>query len=125
MLGGHADPVYFDIFGLAYGDKGRSCDAHSVCGLSLAAGHTVVLRSTLQYNEDTKFTEEVVKVFKVENGLATCHVGYLPRFLLDFKETYVNKLAVVEEVLKDHVNRSCRAHWHHNGGVAICSINNN
>ena len=83
------------------------------------------MRIEQQYNEEKKVSEEVVKVFRVENGQAMCHDGYLPHFLLPSKELYTLQQALVVEVFKDHENKSCRAHWHHNGGVALCEANIN
>jgi hypothetical protein len=81
-------------------------------------------------SDDDDGYEEVVKVFKIEkDGMANCHVGYLPRRL--FKKHGANKfdslfLRVVDD-LRTSPNSADRARSHRNHGMVTCAIihNNN
>jgi hypothetical protein len=86
--------VHIDVVGVDSEINGRSCSLHPCCGHSLYIGDKLVcswgvasapkrwqLKTSLKKTNDEEI-EEYVKVFKVgTDGLASCHVGFLPRRL--------------------------------------------
>ncbi|KAJ3217253.1 hypothetical protein HDU67_008275 [Dinochytrium kinnereticum] len=66
--------------------------------------------------------EIAVKAVSIENGMETCTVGFLPKFLLGYRDLYVNKFAQVVELYEDDGNRSKREYGYRNGGVARCAV---
>jgi hypothetical protein len=75
-------------------------------------------------DNDTGY-EEVVKVYKIESdGLANCHVGYLPQRLL--QKHGANKIdslfLCVDDDLRTSPNTADRSRSHHNHGMVICAI---
>ena len=93
-----SSPFQFKIVGLDRGDNGRHCKMHVVtpCGESIAVGDYVSITfETLDNGDDS------VKVFKIENGMKTCHVTFLNKFYL--KSTFVsNILNRVSKVVEIH-----------------------
>ncbi|KAF0707579.1 hypothetical protein AaE_013542 [Aphanomyces astaci] len=85
-----------DIVGCSSGEGTRSCPAHEVCGDSLAVNDVVVFRyEVMRLNADG--LEETLKVYKIIGAEQLCHVGFLPRRLVNTKAKYANKFAIVVE----------------------------
>jgi hypothetical protein len=86
------------------------------------ASHTV---NVFENSDNDNGYEEVVKVFKIErDGMASCHVVYLPRRLL--KKHGANKfdslfLCVIDD-LRSSPNSADRARSHHNHCMVTCDI---
>ena len=74
----HPDEPLVEIVGLEEGGRGRSCEAHSVCGSALTIDSVVRFRTIEIINEDGD-EETAVGVYWVTDGIDRCLVGFLPR----------------------------------------------
>lgn len=93
-----------EIVGLHINNHGRSCDDHNTCGNHVSVGDIVILRlSTVIFNEDTAEEEECFKAIKIDDGLETCTIGFLPRHFVygPRKDDFNGKYCKVLELYKD------------------------
>ena len=71
--------THVDVVGVSNNGNGRSCSIHGVCGDSVRLTDKLYCDWKIQYFPEKKQSEEVVRVLKInDNGLAVCHVGYIP-----------------------------------------------
>ena len=70
-----------EVVGTTESQRGRSCAKHNCCGEALVrVGTHVCFRKTRFAWRDGE-EEDVIEVYFLEDGLATCKVGYLPKHL--------------------------------------------
>lgn len=119
-----------DVVGVSCNGGTRSCTAHHTCGDAVVVSDKLYCSWEIQPMEaDPNENEEVVKVFKIETdesgrGLATCHVGYIPRwYFFRFNPVMFDQMYLrVKEDLrlsnnKQELNRSVK-----NYGILVCEI---
>jgi hypothetical protein len=119
-----ADLTVVDIVGLDSESLGRSCTQHLCCGHSLKENDILFCTWQIQLIENSTLgePEEVEQVYKVaEDGLAYCHVGYLPkRLFCKYGPKQFDQLFV--RVLKDYRisdNSHEQSRSHHFYGMAL------
>jgi hypothetical protein len=122
-----SDLTVVDIVGLDSESHGQSCTQHLCCGHSVKVNDVLFCTWQIQLIEEVRTgeLEEVVQVYKVaEDGLAYCHVGYLPKRLFrKYGPKQFDKIFV--RVLKDYWisdNSHERSRSHHFYGMALASI---
>jgi hypothetical protein len=71
---------YGEIFGIASGESGRSCECHGVYGQHNDVGHLVKFKLVaIEVNVEE---EEAIKAIKIRYDMECCHVGFLrPHFI--------------------------------------------
>ena len=72
-----------EVNGLDHGSHGRSCTAHDVCGYTVRISDKLYCEWGVQEinnrpPEDVVFVRRIIP-FGEGKGLASCHVGYIPR----------------------------------------------
>jgi hypothetical protein len=121
------DLTVVDIVGLDSESHGRSCTQHLCCGHSVKENDVLFCTWQIQLIENSTLgePEEVVQVYKIaEDGLAYCHVGYLPKRLFrKYGPKQFDKMFL--RVLKDYRisdNSHERSRSHHFYGMALGKI---
>ena len=69
-----------DIVGIGIGDRGRSCEEHTVCGSVLQPDVLVRLLKEEVMVEGR--IETAICVYWVTDSVERCRVGFLPRFMI-------------------------------------------
>ncbi len=85
-----------EIVGIEVGDRGHSCEEHTVCGSVVDCDVVVHLRR-VQVVVDGK-EESAVAAYWVTDGIDRCRVGFLPRHMVKHASRYENRLAQVTEL---------------------------
>ena len=101
-----------EIFGCDKNQGTRSCNLHETCGSVLSINDVVVFR----FDEPSN----AVKVYLTINGTESCHVGFLPRFMLRRKGEFVDFYFKIIEDFRYSVNFAKRQRSIMNGGVLLC-----
>lgn len=71
---GSIDLEMVGLFGVT---NGRSCSCHDICGEYVEVGDLVrLVKTTVEINA---IYEDAIKVVKIEDGVDSCTVGYIPR----------------------------------------------
>jgi hypothetical protein len=111
-----------DIVGIFIGDRGRSCEEHKVyCGVVLAPD--VLVRLMKEENVVEGWLETAVCVYWVTDSVEQCHVGFLPRHMVSYADSFNGLLAQVTEVFDDkHPNPGICEKVHHNYGFCHATI---
>ena len=91
---------YGEIVGLNCPDNGRSCCSHECCGKFLAVDDLIFFKSDNVQIEERK-TEPAMKVVVIRNGVESCTVGYLPRYMKSHFDHLDEKISQVVEIY-DH-----------------------
>ena len=93
----HPSGVTVDIFGIARGDCGRSCEEHKVCGAVLQEDSVVRIRhkQIIGYNGKE---ESALAAYWISDGIDRCRVGFLPRHLLKSWQAYNGRIAQVVDI---------------------------
>ena len=87
-----------EVVGTTETQRGRSCAKHRCCGEALVrVGSHVCFRKTRFAWRDGE-EEDVLEVIHLEDGLATCKVGYLPKHLAFRADQYDGLCARILEV---------------------------
>ena len=86
-----------NIFGIARGDRGRSCEEHKVCGAVLQEDSVVKIRHE-QIIGDNGREESALAAYWISNGIDRCRVGFLPRHLLKSWQVYNGRIAQVVDI---------------------------
>ena len=101
-----------DVVGINMPCQGRNCDKHpDGCGREvLHVG--VVLRIRKQTIMVQSKEEVMLGVFLIENGIVSCKVGFLPRFMLPRAPIFDGAVAqVVQMYGPDDTNKHVRKRW--------------
>ena len=69
----------FEVNGLFRGTEGRCCAMHPVCGLSVAVGDVVFVKSERLVIDGQ--LEEVGAVYRVVDRMVACKIGFMPLVL--------------------------------------------
>ena len=93
----HPSGVTVDIFGIARGNRGCSCEENKVCGAVLQEDSVVRIRHE-QIIGDTGKEESALAVYWISNGIDRCRVGFLPRHLLKDWQVYNGRIAQVVNI---------------------------
>jgi hypothetical protein len=116
-----------DVVGLDSESHGRSCTQHLCCGHSVKVGDILFCTWQIQLIEHSNLSEpeEVIQVHKIApDGLAYCHVGYLPKRLFrkygpkQFDFFFLRVL--IDYRISDNSHERSRSH--HFYGMALTSI---
>jgi hypothetical protein len=107
-----------EIVGLYSGENDRSCTGHKICGEAVKLGDILRLKNTVVTINGA--AEEAVKLVKIDNGMETCTVAFIPRVLarLPKVQMQIGKTVQVVELYKDSGNSQKRLMSHQNKGMA-------
>ena len=94
--------IHVDVVGIDIGDRGRSCEAHEVCGSQLEVGKTVLRIREVTINKNG-VDEPALAAYthSLEDGLDGCRVGFLRKHLIPHKDSYVNKCLLVSKIYSE------------------------
>lgn len=113
-----------DVIGVDNESDGRSCTSHAICGHFVTINSILVCKWAVQ--EFGEGPEECVQVWRVspQDGLANCHVGYIPRryFKRNTPKEFENLVLEVSEDLRISDNSHERQRSHRNYGLVVCNI---
>jgi hypothetical protein len=115
-----------EVVGTTESQRGRSCPKHSCCGSALIrVGSHVCFRKTRFAWRDGE-EEDVLEAYFIEDGLATCKVGYLPKHLAFRADRYDGLCARILEVYSsDKAETDCvakRQKYHRKCGCCVAVI---
>jgi hypothetical protein len=98
----------FEVCGLANASNGRSCSLHSVCGSSVRKNDVLRLVETIAFVDGAD--ETAIKLVKIEDGMETCTVGFIPRMhcRANSISEHINKFCMVTELYKESRNTTKR-----------------
>ena len=90
-----------EIVGLLKDTNGRCCSMHSCCGEHLEPGDILRLVSCIVTIDGT--VEPALKAVKVDEGIDTCTVGFVPRVQATLPKVvnHINKFVQVLEIYSD------------------------
>jgi hypothetical protein len=110
-----------DIVGIGIGDRGRSCEEHSICGRVLAPDVLVrLVKEEIQVGDNF---EVAISVYWVTDSVERCRVGFLPRFMIPYADSLNGLLAQVTDVFDESAaSPSIRKKVHHNHGYCNATI---
>jgi hypothetical protein len=117
-----------DVIGVDNGMNERNCTQHPICGHLVKEGDKLFCKWEVQKFEEDEEPQGCIQVFKVGlDGLATCHVGYLPKRLLKKEQgkVYHNAWLRVIQDYRLSDNSSERQRSHRNYGLLYCHVINN
>ena len=119
----HPPGIVVEIVGTLMGDRGRSCEEHSVCGSVLEEDMVVRLRKVQILIEGQE--ETAIACYWVTDGIDRCRVGFLMRHMVKHAVRYDGALAQVTRVFGDNeeeCNREERRLFHANKGYCHATI---
>jgi hypothetical protein len=106
-----------EIVGLHGFTNGRQCANHYCCGEQVAPNDIVMFKA--EEIDFGTYKEDAIKVILVHNGQKGCHVGFLPRNVVNTsKDKFDGKLAVVLELYDDSDSAAKRSKSYRNKGMA-------
>lgn len=113
---------HLEVYGLQQSTNGRSCDRHSYCGDVVEVGDILAIKS-LQVTT-TQGDEAALGCYLIEDGIATCLVGFIPRFLLSepMFNCGVSVFLLVVDLFWKSASPQKRRKSHQNCGVIGCII---
>jgi hypothetical protein len=116
--------INVDLVGICSGDRGRSCDEHSVCGSVVTKGMVLKLKLVVIIVEKNKKEEAAIAAYRIgEDGEDLCRVGFLPRFAAKRPKQFAGKrIKVLDVFAEDDDSPVRRARYHKNRGFAIAEI---
>lgn len=117
---GHPTGITTLIVGIECGERGRSCEEHSVCGSVLH--EDCVCRVRIISIELNGRTESALGVYWVSDGVDRCLVGFLQRHCLRNRDTYDGKLLQVIEMYNGNDSPTKRSMNHRNKGCCLAAI---
>ena len=82
--------VDFEIVGIHLPGNGRTCAAHECCGKYLCYNDLIKVKLSTEIVDG--LSERVGKIVIIKNGVETCMVGFLPRFMLYGEEDELTSL---------------------------------
>ena len=90
LAASHPKCLVLDILGVNRADRGRSCEAHAKCGLSLEENSLVRIRREVSaFNKNGEIVEQAaLAVYSVDMGIDRCRVGFLPRAFVQTGSLY-------------------------------------
>jgi hypothetical protein len=111
-----------EMVGMFGSSNGRSCERHECCGKHIRLGDLVRLKRTVVSvsRNGQEADEEAIKVVRIEDGVETCTVGFIPRVQMNVPKVVrsVNKLCFVSEFYDISPNRYIRSVAQRNYGMA-------
>ena len=112
----------FDVVGTEMGCRGRSCQAHPICGIQVHEGTLLRLRLVDLCVEG--LAEVAIAVYLDKEGQDGCRVGFAPRHLIHHYREYDGALARCIAVYSRHDETSSikRRKVHHNHGFAVAEL---
>ncbi len=119
----HPMGIIVEVVGIRMGDRGRSCEEHSVCG-EVVEEDTLLRLRRVQIEVDGH-EETVIACIWVTDGIDRCRVGFLKRHILKHAWPFDGALAQVTEVFSADPRRCDSAErrmHHHNHGFALATI---
>ena len=116
-----------EVVGTTESQRGRSCAKHRCCGEALVRVDShVCFRKTRFAWRDGEEEEDVLEVYFLEDGLATCKVGYLPKHLAFRADRYDGLCARILEVYSsDSAECDCvakRSKYHRIFGCCVATV---
>ena len=111
----HPTGVVINIVGINPSSNGRSCEEHQVCGSVLKLDSIVRFREVQIIVKGKE--ETTLVVYWVTDGVDCCHVGFLPRHMVKYKEACDGRLAQVVEFLSESNIHEIHARNHRGTGV--------
>jgi hypothetical protein len=106
-----------DIFGLNRPENGRSCDMHTICGMSLQLGERVVFQLKRVSVDGVESTG--IAAYRVnDDNMTCCLVIYLLKSCMRTSTEYIGRHAVITEFLHLSWNSVHRKRSHRNCGAA-------
>ena len=119
----HPPGIVVEIVGTLMGDRGRSCEEHSVCGSVLEEDMVVRLRK-VQILVDG-FEETAIACYWVTDGIDRCRFGFLMRHMVAHAARYDGALAQVTRVFsgeEEECSREERRMFHAKRGYCHATI---
>ena len=116
--------INVDLVGICSGDRGRSCDEHSVCASAVTMGMVLKLKVVIIIT-DNKKEEAAIAAYRIgEDGVKDlCRVGFLPRFAAKRPKQFAGKRVKVVDIFSEDDDSPVRRAWYHkNRGFAIAEI---
>lgn len=117
----HPSGKTIEVFGTRSGDRGRSCEEHSICGEVLDIDSVVRIRKVQIEIEGNE--ESALAVYWITDGIDRCRVGFLPRHQLKKWKQWDGKIGQVIEVYQeDSESPTKKRLCHKNKGVCVVAI---
>ena len=110
-----------DIVGIKTGECGRSCEKHSVCGLSLEV-HDIVKIRKMEIINEYEAEETAMAVILVERGVETCRVGYLSRSMFEVYQYLDGLTAKISKIITKDDESHMRRKMYQNKGYALAIV---
>ena len=110
-MGLHPTGVVVNIEGINTSSNGRSCEEHKVGGSVLKLDSLVRFREVQIIVKGKE--ENALALYWVTDGVDCCHVGFLPRHMVKYKEAYDGWLVQVAEFLSESNICEIHARNHH------------
>ena len=110
-----------DIVGIGIGDRGRSCEEHTVCGSVLQPDVLVrLLKEEIMVEGEI---ETAICVYWVTDSVEHCQVGFLPHFMIRYADSLNGLLAQVTDVFDEFTSSpELRTKVYHNHGFCRAVI---
>jgi hypothetical protein len=96
----------FKIIGLHHNTEGRCCTLHTHCGMHVYNNNVLRLVHYVAQVRPDKPLEDAIKLVKIEDGIETCTVGFVPRSFSKMRK------------LRDSVGKCCMV-------LELCSTSEN
>ena len=110
-----------DIVGIGIGDRGRSCEEHTICGRVLQPD--VLVRLLKEEIMVDGHIETSISVYWVTDSVKRCRVGFLTRFMIPYANSFNGLLAQVTDVFNEYASSpEIRKKVHHNHGFCRAVI---
>jgi hypothetical protein len=110
-----------EIVGIRGTSSGRNCQQHpDGCGASLQVGEIFRFKRIVVEVEGTEIIS--IGAVKVVNGIDTCLIGFLPKYVLGTQGEIVGKLATITRLYANSWRVTEREVDHRNVGVALYQL---
>ncbi len=110
-----------DIVGIGIGDRGRSCEEHTICGTVLQPD--VLVRLLKEEIMVDGRIETAISVYWVTDSVKRCRVGFLPYFMIHYANSFNGLLVQVTDVFDKYASSpEIRNKVHHNHGFCRAVI---
>jgi hypothetical protein len=112
----------FEIIGLHHNTEGRRCTLHTHCGMHVYNNDVLRLVFYVAQVRPDKAPEDAIKLVKIEDGIETCTVGFVPRSFAKMKKLRdrIGKCCMVLELYSTSDNHYKQKLSEKNFGMASC-----
>ena len=113
----HLSGIVVEVVGIKMGDRGRSCEEHSVCG-EVEEKDTLLRLQRVQIEVDGH-EETAIACIWVTNGIDRCRVGFLKRHMLKHAWRFDGAVFSADPL---HCNSAEQRMHYHSHGCALATI---